>query len=74
MDLRILPLPRPTSCPACGERVEQMLVELVFSEKIEELEVVAVSCPECGTSYDFDLTTLMQAVALEAVKGLRQAP
>ena len=74
MDLRILPLPRSTSCPACGEPIAHMLVEPILTKKTEEPEAVIVSCPECGTSYDFDLPTLMQAAALEAVKQLRQAP
>ncbi len=72
MNAQSLCLPQATSCPACGKLIEQMRVALVFTEETGELEAVAVSCPHCGTTYDFDIETMAQAVALEAVKQLQE--
>ncbi len=71
MSVRPLALPQATSCPACGVWIEQVQVALVFTEETGELEAVAVSCPHCGTRYHFDMQTMAQAVALEAVKRLQ---
>jgi redox-regulated HSP33 family molecular chaperone len=32
-------------------------VELIFTTTNEELKTVVVSCPHCGTKYDFDIKT-----------------
>ena len=72
MSVRPLVLPQATSCPVCGNLIEQVQVALVFTEETGKLEAVAVSCPHCGTKYDFDIQAMARAVALEAVKRLQE--
>ena len=58
-------------CPRCGEKLEQFLVEPVFSDCDNRLQTINVGCPHCGLSAEITIMELTQALVRQALKRSR---
>ena len=58
-------------CPSCGAKLEQFLVEPVFSDYDNHLQTINVGCPHCGLSAEVTIMELTQALVRQVLKRSR---